>query len=353
MISSEELMALKGRIADYLIGRCGVADPRRNFRCLNPAHRDSTASMNLNADGLSVHCYGCGVTWDVFDLAGMFEPGVSEHSAFAEKVGAVSSFFGGSADLNTARRPLAVQAPSQARTPGAIDPEGIYRAYERLFDNEGAMGYLAKRGITEKAISRFGIGWTDRPEEVHAQSGYRNGADGFITLPYIESGHNGEAVYTYCEFRRVNYAGNAKAMKPKGLQQPIFQQHLLRAGVGELYVAEGVFDAISLWILYGGGGWNGSRYSELRVCALGGSGNAARLVGTVAEAEKGRRPVCIVFAPDYKDGSPDDGSARVIKSLQSELPSLGVSFKIMAPWPDGAHDANEYLASRYSSGDTR
>ncbi|TFZ14963.1 hypothetical protein E2P75_10135 [Limosilactobacillus fermentum] len=44
------------------------------FKCLNPNHMDKTPSMSFDAkDGRHVHCFGCGATWDIFDLIAVNE----------------------------------------------------------------------------------------------------------------------------------------------------------------------------------------------------------------------------------------------------------------------------------------
>ncbi|GHT93105.1 hypothetical protein FACS1894122_07830 [Alphaproteobacteria bacterium] len=58
---------VKGMLETYL--RKKGIDTRKNFRCLNPDHDDKHPSMSFH--GNSVHCFSCGVTYDIFSLVGI------------------------------------------------------------------------------------------------------------------------------------------------------------------------------------------------------------------------------------------------------------------------------------------
>lgn len=63
----EVTKSLQLHLVDLLEKR-GV-DTKRNFKCLNPAHKDSTPSMSvIKPEGIRVYCHGCGVTGDIFDV---------------------------------------------------------------------------------------------------------------------------------------------------------------------------------------------------------------------------------------------------------------------------------------------
>jgi DNA primase catalytic core len=49
-------------------------DSKRNFKCLNPAHGDSTPSMSVvRPDCIRVYCHGCAATGDIFDVCAWIE----------------------------------------------------------------------------------------------------------------------------------------------------------------------------------------------------------------------------------------------------------------------------------------
>lgn len=59
---------LKFKLPDYL-SELGI-NADKPFNCENPSHDDKNPSMVLNKKNgsTSVHCFGCGVSWDIFDL---------------------------------------------------------------------------------------------------------------------------------------------------------------------------------------------------------------------------------------------------------------------------------------------
>ena len=63
--------SLRPHIVDYLHER-GI-DPRKRFRCLNPAHLDRDPSMGFDPKRNKVHCFACGADYDLFDLMTMDE----------------------------------------------------------------------------------------------------------------------------------------------------------------------------------------------------------------------------------------------------------------------------------------
>src|SRR3990167_9955513 len=51
----------------------GIPLTGKNFPCPSPKHNDSTPSCILSRDKTHIHCFGCGIRWDIFDLAASLE----------------------------------------------------------------------------------------------------------------------------------------------------------------------------------------------------------------------------------------------------------------------------------------
>lgn len=77
-ISKNEVKVL---ISTYLEVEHSI-NPRRLFCCLNPRHEDSTPSMGYNPRNETVHCFGCGITYDIFDLVELDYPCVNARDKF-------------------------------------------------------------------------------------------------------------------------------------------------------------------------------------------------------------------------------------------------------------------------------
>lgn len=83
--------ALKPYLADYL--RQKGINITKPFCCLSSEHADKHPSMSYNKRTFAVHCFACGVTYDIFDLIGL-DYGIS---GFAEQLERVTELFlGGS-----------------------------------------------------------------------------------------------------------------------------------------------------------------------------------------------------------------------------------------------------------------
>ena len=72
---------VKVMISTYLEVEHSI-NPRRLFFCLNPQHEDSTPSMSYNPRNETVHCFGCGITYDIFDLVELDYPCVNARDKF-------------------------------------------------------------------------------------------------------------------------------------------------------------------------------------------------------------------------------------------------------------------------------
>lgn len=67
MIEREKLQEkVKNHLEDYL-HELGI-DVSKNFRCLNPKHTDENPSMSYDNVRKKIHCFSCGVDYDIFDV---------------------------------------------------------------------------------------------------------------------------------------------------------------------------------------------------------------------------------------------------------------------------------------------
>lgn len=70
----EELVeALKPRLQEYLISKIGREAEKKKFKCY--VHEEASPSMSFNpkTGNTSVHCFGCGITHDIFSAVSHFE----------------------------------------------------------------------------------------------------------------------------------------------------------------------------------------------------------------------------------------------------------------------------------------
>ena len=67
--------SLKNLLPEYL-ERLGLSTSKP-FNCLSPEHDDKKPSMSYDAKHSRVKCFGCGATWDLYDLVAVEELGAS------------------------------------------------------------------------------------------------------------------------------------------------------------------------------------------------------------------------------------------------------------------------------------
>lgn len=146
-------------VGDYVkLRKAGV-----NFKGLCPFHQEKTPSFSVHPQKQIFHCFGCGVSGDVFKFLMLMES-----LSFPEALGRVAE----KAGIKLKQRPL--DAVSDAAT---RDREILTRMHEmaaRFFasqisataEGRAARAYLADRGLSDETTARFRMGYA--PSEGHA-----------------------------------------------------------------------------------------------------------------------------------------------------------------------------------------
>ncbi len=140
-------------VGDYVKLRKSGA---QNFTGLCPFHNEKTPSFSVHATRQFYHCFGCGVSGDVFSFVQKIE-----NISFPEAVRAVAQKLG--VPLPRATFDSALEArDAQLRTRLMEMHERACNFFqEQLRRPEGARAreYLAGRGISEETISTFRVGF--------------------------------------------------------------------------------------------------------------------------------------------------------------------------------------------------
>ena len=286
--------SLRPHIVDYLHER-GI-DPRKRFRCLNPAHLDRDPSMGFDPKRDKVHCFACGADYDLFDLLTID----NNLSTPLEALISASKRYGdGSAD-----RPAKRAAPeSEGRgstggsAPSFLSEETISPSYlDDCFAHREETSYFSQRGLSPDTVVRFRLGYDPKHN--------------CVILPCADG---------RCVRRSVS---EKRYLNEKGQPSPLFQPELLTAGEGRgpIFLLEGTFDALSAEEL------------GYPACALNGSGNREKAAALLRTLPK---PAPILILTD--NDTAGEAWARV---LTDEFPWL----YRCPPVPVGK-DLNEYLCA--------
>lgn len=255
--------SLRPRIEDYLLEK-GV-NPKKRFRCLNPAHLDRDPSMGYDPKRHKVHCFACGADYDLFDLItldeGLSSPGEALEWA-SRRYGRGDARSRGAAEP----RKDAVSALAERRR----------EERERSLPAAGdGADYFARRGLSRETVNRFRLGY--EPERR------------CVVIPC----EGGRAVRRSVDGKRY--------LNEAGQPSPLFQPELL-AGDEPVFLTEGAFDALSAEEL------------GFRAAALNGAGNREKAAALLRARERSG-PVLVVTDSDAA------GEAWAA-ALQGEFPWL-------------------------------
>ena len=128
----------------------------QNFLGLCPFHNEKTPSFSVHATRQFFHCFGCGVSGDVFAFVQKIE-----NITFPETVGLIAQ------KLNIPLPKVQFSSPHEAREAklrmALLDIHAragsFFQDYLKRPEAAHARAYLAGRGLDEETIARFRIGY--------------------------------------------------------------------------------------------------------------------------------------------------------------------------------------------------
>ena len=236
------------------------------FACLNPAHQDAHPSMGYNEKNQTVHCFACGVTYDIFDLVGQEE----NLTDFPSKMKAVNRRYGGGEVIRVTAKPT--QAFPYKERAGRPDP------------------YFTGRGLSDETVRRFGL---------VVENGY-------AVLPVFAEG----VCRSVCR-RAIDPAVEPRYKNSRGAMQIWNSAAMERAAGKALFVTEGIFDALSLEEL------------GFPAVALCGAANTGRLMQAL-DVRKAK-PERVILA-----GDSDAAGQGMNEKLREQLTARGIACTVLA-----------------------
>ncbi|MBQ9003853.1 MAG: toprim domain-containing protein [Eggerthellaceae bacterium] len=332
LVSERDREVLRGMMPELLSVLYGVSDLGRSFRCPSPDHDDSDPSAHYYARDCSVHCFGCGRTWDAFDLVGMHD-GIDGFHEKAEAVAAYAGYRleGSGGDSAPRRKPKPRPLFEFPKAAGAEDiSDACVEAFGALYEPENEVGrrFLRWRGLDDADAARFGLGFARDPKAIMPQFRvYEPEALGYIVIPFWNRGFT-EA--RYCMARTISRGAlRNKEWRPKGVASPLYNEWMLSDALPVVYVTEGLIDAMAL-----------AKVTGKHVMALGGIGNAKRFAQVLYHTTARLRPSKVMVCMDE-----DAEGRKAAAKMASDLKEIGVRHVVLPPYPGGAKDADEWLCS--------
>lgn len=340
---------LREHLTDYLT-ELGVKWQRgAHFRCLNPEHDDKHPSMAYDAKHNRVHCFSCGVSYDIIDLW-KINNGGTDTEAFAalyDKYGIQVQGAGDNSNYppeghgaKTASDPVVPQnagtLDKQQEAP-AVDEAAIKEAEKWLAEcAERAANthyWTETRGLSPQIIQRFRLGFDP------AFSTYNNDTDEKGQGGYIPVNWRGAVIPLDNRGAYIvrNTDGNAdkqnRVRKRKGAPASLFNAAALRAQ-SPVFIVEGEIDALS--VLDVGGAAVG----------LGGISNINLLISHITNNRiKPAYPLQIALDADEAGSKAAEKLAEELKKagVKSTIISLTAAFGTNDEGRPLAKDANEAL----------
>ena len=209
-----EVDGVLSNLRQYLEGH-GI-NTSRLFHCINPQHIDSNASMKYFDDD-RVYCFGCGASYNLVDVIGIME-NLNKREAFKQTL----KYYGNNY-YNV--RPIQKETKQNNK-----NYEKAYNIWcSNLNENPTAKLYLKSRGLDDKTIKRFKIGYNsfDFGE-------YKLNA---VVIP----------INNHCFTARniLNEEDGIRYYKSKGCQLEIFNSEILKSDIKYCVITEGEFDCLS------------------------------------------------------------------------------------------------------------
>lgn len=260
----------------------------KNFRCFNPEHEDKHPSMHYFPQTETVHCFACGVTYDIFHLVGQEEhipdfpsqlKRVQERYGFSQRE--PSSFLGEKKETDEQSVPLFVKQHRINQPPELLE-------------------WFSTRGIPEQAVKAAHIFLFE----------------GRAVFPVSRHGRwvswCGRALQDGVTPRYRNSAG----------KMGIWGVDALFSQTGQpIAVCEGILDAMSLQLC------------GCKAVALCGAGNTGRLIQELQNLPGSLPP--LIFA-----GDDDEAGREMCRQLKAWMTEAGGVCTCLA-LPDGCKDVNE------------
>lgn len=357
--------SLKNLLPEYL-ERLGLGTDKP-FNCLSPEHDDKKPSMSYDAKHTRVKCFGCGATWDLYDLIAVEELNApvdddgKPHYDFKTAKRTAQQLFTGSNNLDTPsnrregvkqsvkdqkgiiyqEKPKSAQNGSQRKIRGN-DKKELNKQRAALIEmsqnslsqdfnsfseatrerlkpfRTKAVKYLNSRGISLRTAQKANLGYADKWRSQTALANGKNPAPSpRIIIPTSKASY----VARYC--------GEAPEGSPKKLKEGkahFFNgQALLKNG--STFVVEGEFDALSVMEV------------GYQAVALGSTEMVKQFVAAVKWAKEQRQDYhpTLLLALDN-----DTAGQRATRKLTTELQRLNINHYVVQI-ARGCKDANGAL----------
>lgn len=141
-------------IVDTIGKRVTLKKAGRNFKGLCPFHNEKTPSFIVSPDRQTFHCFGCGKGGSIFDFVML-----SDHIDFSEALETLAEQAGVKLERRIGDTPEAKQKQKILEV-NHLASEYYHYLLTKHVVGEKAREYLKHRGVTDKSIKTFSLGYS-------------------------------------------------------------------------------------------------------------------------------------------------------------------------------------------------
>ena len=283
-----DLNLYKEKLKDYLISYHKI-NVNKLFKCLNPNHEDRHPSMGYSSKYNFCKCFGCGVTYDIFDII-KIDYGCD---SFKDQLNKIREIYNDIPNYNN-------EYINNNEEDLLIDYTNYFK---KCSSNINKTKYLENRGIDNRLLKKYNIGFDEEKNRIvfpiNKNTFFARGIDNDFKM----------------KSKGKSYLWNEKLLKKSNPQSLI-------------YVTEGIIDALSLETIN----------PNINVVSLNGLTNKTRLIELIKK-ENFIGNLVLVFDKDY-------AGINAQKELKRELDQMKInsfSISLISNFDNDCKDVNEAL----------
>ncbi len=324
---------IKTSMPDYL-SELGVNKLNKNFSCLSPYHDDRNPSMQYNPATYQVHCYGCGVTWDIFDLYAVVNDNASVSGTeaqydYIEVMKELAAKYGVTIPDNLEKNEgNQIEAMGKAKINDYI-AYTIKEAPKHLEETD----YFLRRGISLELAKRFNLGYVEKwinPVALFEGKAQHIPASPRLIIPTSN--------YSYIarDTREKIPDAQQQYKKSKAGNSNLFNKGALYRDDKPIFLVEGEIDALSILEIS----------NQVEAVGLGSTTNQKKLIDTLKAIQRRYEAKNRLYDPQFLIAMDNDNAGELANhQLEKKLQGLGFdNVHIVTKSLLGSYkDANEAL----------
>lgn len=287
----------------------------RNFHCINPDHVDRNPSMGFYRAKNRAHCFGCGKSYDIFNVIGLD----FNLTSFKEELAKACELFGVQIErTNYSVNKIKAVIPkvnTQRKTYVEKSVKSFLKYYDSLSPVSTSTNYMHKRGISDEVCDKFKILYDpkfitrDNTRDTDKLMKWQA-----VIIPKTEFSYLARNTDAACKgYNRIRNHGKSALYNSQILDDNTLTH---------VFIVEGEFDVLSIYEVGG------------KSIGLGGVSGVDKLIVRLKSSSS--RPVILIALDN------DEAGLKAAFNLSLKLRSLDIPFKMVNLY-ETYKDANEML----------